>query len=95
MYPGCILTGETGPRLGLAKNSSFESLQAAVEQSDKMTYGDTDRSYYKPSARVSRSRGCNESFRAAVDRSYDPSGGAGGHESCMYSLLISIHLFHV
>lgn len=33
-------------------------------------------SIYKPPNRVARGRGCNESFRAAVDRSYDPSGSS-------------------
>ncbi|XP_067934724.1 partitioning defective protein 3-like isoform X4 [Watersipora subatra] len=60
----------TGPSLGLKKNSSFESLQAMVEDTIK---GSGEPSLYKPPNRVSRGRGCNESFRAAVDRSYVPT----------------------
>lgn len=68
--PTTGVTVTTGPNLGLVKNSSFESLQAMVEQASKPDDG--ERAYYKPNSRVGRSRGCNESFRAAVDRSYDP-----------------------
>lgn len=59
----------TGPSLGLKKNSSFESLQAMVEETAKLS---AEPSMYKPPSRVARGRGCNESFRAAVDRSYEP-----------------------
>lgn len=62
-----------GPSLGLKKNSSFESLQAMVEESQRPA---AEQNLYKPPSRVARGRGCNESFRAAVDRSYDPSGNA-------------------
>ncbi|XP_064647345.1 partitioning defective 3 homolog B-like isoform X2 [Lineus longissimus] len=59
---------DIGPTLGMKKSSSLESLQAMVkevvdEEEDAMMW-------HGPSA-VVRGRGCNESFRAAVDRSYD------------------------
>ena len=64
---------DTGPSLGLKKNSSFESLQAMVEESQRPA---AEPSLYKPPSRVARGRGCNESFRAAVDRSYEPPNSA-------------------
>ncbi|XP_033639265.1 partitioning defective 3 homolog isoform X1 [Asterias rubens] len=57
---------DIGPFLGLKKNSSLESLQAAV--AEVTTHDDLSS---RPRAKVVRGRGCNESFRAAVDRSYD------------------------
>ena len=65
---------DIGPTLGLKKSSSLESLQTVVqeiqmqeEETDVGCYG------YRPNAiRVVRGRGCNDSFRAAVDRSYEP-----------------------
>ena len=67
-------TRDVGPTLGLKKSSSLESLQTVVqeiqmqeEEPQMGCYG-----YHRPTAiRVVRGRGCNESFRAAVDRSYD------------------------
>lgn len=68
---------DIGPTLGLKKSSSLESLQTVVQEIQMQEeepqigcYG-----YHRPTAiRVVRGRGCNESFRAAVDRSYDESG---------------------
>ncbi len=57
---------EIGPGLGLKKSSSLESLQAAVAEVTT-----TEEFPGRPRAKVVRGRGCNESFRAAVDRSYD------------------------
>ena len=57
---------DIGPFLGLKKNSSLESLQAAV--AEVTTHDDLPT---RPRTKVIRGRGCNESFRAAVDRSYD------------------------
>ena len=68
---------DTGPSLGLKKNSSFESLQAMVEESQRPA---AEPSLYKPPSRVARGRGCNESFRAAVDRSYEPPNSAAAAE---------------
>lgn len=68
----------TGPNLGMKKNSSFESLQAMVEEATKTS---AEPGMYKPPNRVSRGRGCNESFRAAVDRSYVPASASDHMDS--------------
>ncbi|XP_033108183.1 partitioning defective 3 homolog, partial [Anneissia japonica] len=57
---------DLGPGLGMKKSSSFESLQAAVADYTNDSKGRSSRT----SAKVIRGRVCNESFRAAVDRSY-------------------------
>lgn len=62
----------TGPTLGPKKNRSYESLQAMITENES---SNTQRSLRKTSSRVARARGCNESFRAAVDRSYEPPQG--------------------
>lgn len=69
-------TRDIGPTLGLIKSSSLESLQTVVQEIQMQEeepqigcYG-----YHGlTTIRVVRGRGCNESFRAAVDRSYDGS----------------------
>jgi len=64
--------GELGPTLGLRKSSSLESLQSAVQE---VSMEEDGTHYWKPPNRgMVRGRGCNESFRAAVDRSYENSG---------------------
>ncbi|KAK3864199.1 hypothetical protein Pcinc_030096 [Petrolisthes cinctipes] len=55
-----------GPGLGMKKSSSLESLQTMVQEIALEEEGQR-----MGSGRVPRGRGCNESFRAAVDRSYD------------------------
>ncbi|XP_065606459.1 partitioning defective 3 homolog B [Cyrtonyx montezumae] len=55
-----------GPTLGLKKSSSLESLQTAVAEVRK-----NELPFHRPRAHVVRGRGCNESFRAAIDKSYD------------------------
>ncbi|XP_038195802.1 partitioning defective 3 homolog B isoform X1 [Arvicola amphibius] len=55
-----------GPTLGLKKSSSLESLQTAVAEVRK-----TDLPFHRPRPHMVRGRGCNESFRAAIDKSYD------------------------
>ena len=64
-------TKEVGPTLGMKKSSSLESLQTMISElkMDNIK-GSTTRS---KNSRVVRGRGCNESFRAAVDRSYEAS----------------------
>ncbi|KAI5711159.1 hypothetical protein M8J75_014676 [Diaphorina citri] len=61
---------QLGPSLGMKKSSSLESLQTMVQEiqmaEDNATYRNA-----QGVIRVIRGRGCNESFRAAVDRSYD------------------------
>ena len=66
------LHGELGPTLGLRKSSSLESLQSAVQE---VSMEEDGSHFWKPPNRgMVRGRGCNESFRAAVDRSYENSG---------------------
>jgi len=65
---------DVGPGLGMKKSSSLESLQTMVqeiqsEEDAKAGFG-PGRSA-PPAVRVIRGRGCNESFRQAVDRSYE------------------------
>ncbi|XP_064456727.1 partitioning defective 3 homolog isoform X3 [Ornithodoros turicata] len=54
---------QLGPALGMRKSSSLESLQTMVQETHKGPENGN------PAGRGSR--GCNESFRAAVDRSYE------------------------
>ncbi|XP_075036292.1 partitioning defective 3 homolog B isoform X2 [Mixophyes fleayi] len=61
-FPGKDL----GPRLGLRMSSSLESLQTAVAEVKK-----NELPFYRPRPHMVRGRGCNESFRAAIDKSYD------------------------
>ncbi|XP_063494083.1 partitioning defective 3 homolog isoform X21 [Symphalangus syndactylus] len=58
---------DVGPSLGLKKSSSLESLQTAV--AEVTLNGDIP--FHRPRPRIIRGRGCNESFRAAIDKSYD------------------------
>uniref|UniRef100_A0A674BVC5 Par-3 family cell polarity regulator alpha, b n=1 Tax=Salmo trutta TaxID=8032 RepID=A0A674BVC5_SALTR len=59
--------GDVGRFLGLKKSSSLESLQTAVAE---VTLNG-DMPFHRPRPRIIRGRGCNESFRAAIDKSYD------------------------
>ncbi|KAM4698421.1 partitioning defective 3 homolog B [Rhinophrynus dorsalis] len=61
---------DLGPRLGLKKSSSLESLQTAVAEVKK-----NELPFYRPRPHMVRGRGCNESFRAAIDKSYDGPEG--------------------
>ncbi|XP_058257303.1 partitioning defective 3 homolog isoform X2 [Hemibagrus wyckioides] len=63
-------TRDVGPNLGLKKSSSLESLQTAV--AEVTLNGDVP--FHRPRPRIIRGRGCNESFRAAIDKSYDRPG---------------------
>ncbi|XP_016296120.1 partitioning defective 3 homolog [Sinocyclocheilus anshuiensis] len=63
-------TRDLGPSLGLKKSSSLESLQTAVAEATL----NGDVSFHRPRPRIIRGRGCNESFRAAIDKSYDKPG---------------------
>uniref|UniRef100_A0A670YPX7 Par-3 family cell polarity regulator beta n=1 Tax=Pseudonaja textilis TaxID=8673 RepID=A0A670YPX7_PSETE len=64
---------DIGPTLGLKKSSSLESLQTAVAEVKK-----NELPFYRPRPHMVRGRGCNESFRAAIDKSYDgPDDMAG------------------
>lgn len=55
---------QLGPALGMKKSSSLESLQTMVEEV-QMSDGVTKRGNIN---RVVRGRGCDESFKAAVDK---------------------------
>ncbi|XP_077591598.1 partitioning defective 3 homolog isoform X1 [Stigmatopora nigra] len=56
-----------GPLLGLKKSSSLESLHTALAAATRNGEINVNR----PRSRIIRGRGCNESFRAAIDKSYD------------------------
>ncbi|KAF4074938.1 hypothetical protein AMELA_G00228920 [Ameiurus melas] len=55
-----------GPTLGLQKSSSLESLQTAMEEASKNSVP-----FHRPAGPMVRGRGCNMSFRQAIDKSYD------------------------
>ncbi|XP_032359463.1 LOW QUALITY PROTEIN: partitioning defective 3 homolog [Etheostoma spectabile] len=63
-------SSEVGPSLGLKKSSSLESLQTAVAEVSMNSQINVNR----PRSRIARGRGCNESFRAAIDKSYEKPG---------------------
>ncbi|XP_019734038.1 par-3 family cell polarity regulator beta a isoform X2 [Hippocampus comes] len=80
--------GALGPTLGLWKSSSLESLQSAmseVQQNDIKAQVP----FHRPRPHMVRGRGCNQSFRIAIDKSYegpsedddDPSELSSGHET--------------
>lgn len=65
---------DIGPSLGMKKSSSLESLQTMVQEiqiQEDVKSGFVPGRAGPPSVRVVRGRGCNESFRQAVDRSYE------------------------
>ncbi|XP_061110212.1 partitioning defective 3 homolog [Conger conger] len=70
---------DVGPALGLKKSSSLESLQTAV--AEVTLNGDIP--LHRPRPRIIRGRVCNESFRAAIDKSYDkpPTEDTDGMET--------------
>ncbi|XP_041662560.1 partitioning defective 3 homolog B isoform X2 [Cheilinus undulatus] len=59
---------ELGPTLGLKKSSSLESLQTAMSEVNRKN---DFLPFHRPRQNMVRGRGCNESFRAAIDKSYD------------------------
>ena len=59
---------ELGPTLGLKKSSSLESLQTAMSDVNRKN---ELLPFHRPRPNMVRGRGCNESFRAAIDKSYD------------------------
>lgn len=74
-----------GPSLGLKKSSSLESLQTAV--AEVTLNGDIP--FHRPRPRIIRGRGCNESFRAAIDKSYDKPAvddDDEGMETCKFTM---------
>uniref|UniRef100_UPI00358E51C6 partitioning defective 3 homolog isoform X2 n=1 Tax=Myxine glutinosa TaxID=7769 RepID=UPI00358E51C6 len=67
-----------GPTLGLKKSSSLESLQTAVVTATLVAGGDDSASALPGSGSHSaRSRGCNDSFRVAIDKSYTDASSVG------------------
>ncbi|XP_067220307.1 par-3 family cell polarity regulator alpha, b isoform X3 [Chanodichthys erythropterus] len=80
-HPGSS-SHDVGPSLGLKKSSSLESLQTAVAE---VTLNG-DMPFHRPRPRIIRGRGCNESFRAAIDKSYDKPAANGDEEDCMDTL---------
>ncbi|XP_069504144.1 partitioning defective 3 homolog isoform X3 [Ambystoma mexicanum] len=73
---------DVGPSLGLKKSSSLESLQTAV--AEVTLNGDIP--FHRPRPRIIRGRGCNESFRAAIDKSYDKPAAADEDDESMETL---------
>lgn len=69
-----------GPTLGLKKSSSLESLQTAMTDAKRNEL----LPFHRPRPHMVRGRGCNESFRAAIDKSYDgpPEDDDGEHPQC-------------
>ncbi|KAL6115435.1 pard3b [Pungitius sinensis] len=61
--------GAMGPTLGLWKSSSLESLQMAVSAEQSRSKAQVP--FHRPRPQVVRGRGCNQSFRIAIDKSYD------------------------
>uniref|UniRef100_A0A8C0YI42 Par-3 family cell polarity regulator alpha, b n=1 Tax=Cyprinus carpio carpio TaxID=630221 RepID=A0A8C0YI42_CYPCA len=81
IHPGSS-SHDVGPSLGLKKSSSLESLQTAVAE---VTLNG-DMPFHRPRPRIIRGRGCNESFRAAIDKSYDRPTANEDEEECMDTL---------
>ncbi|XP_041478212.1 partitioning defective 3 homolog isoform X2 [Lytechinus variegatus] len=71
-----------GPGLGMEKSSSLESLEVAVAHVHQQREDFPGR----PRAKVRRGRVCNDSFRAAVDRSYGDQSPNGDMPS-MYTVM--------
>ncbi|KAM6945672.1 par-3 family cell polarity regulator beta a [Aplochiton taeniatus] len=59
-----------GPTLGLMKSSSLESLQTAVQEA-RQNRSQSPVPFHRPRPNMARGRGINQSFRAAIDKSYD------------------------
>ncbi|XP_068561524.1 LOW QUALITY PROTEIN: partitioning defective 3 homolog B-like [Cebidichthys violaceus] len=59
-----------GPTLGLWKSSSLESLQTAVSEA-KQSRSKAQVPFHRPRPHMVRGRGSNQSFRIAIDKSYD------------------------
>ncbi|XP_072307285.1 partitioning defective 3 homolog [Eucyclogobius newberryi] len=57
-----------GPSLGLKKSTSLESLQTAMAEVNVS----------RARSHIVRGRGCNESFRAAIDKSYEKPASSTG-----------------
>uniref|UniRef100_A0A3P9MDY4 PDZ domain-containing protein n=1 Tax=Oryzias latipes TaxID=8090 RepID=A0A3P9MDY4_ORYLA len=82
-----VSAGEAfGPTLGLQKSSSLESLLTAMSE---QSHAQAPVPFHRPRPNIARARGCNQSFRNAIDRSYegpsedddDGSDQSSGHET--------------
>ncbi|XP_034720606.1 par-3 family cell polarity regulator beta a isoform X2 [Etheostoma cragini] len=62
--------GALGPTLGLWKSSSLESLQTAMSEA-KQSHSQAQVPFHRPRPHMVRGRGANQSFRLAIDKSYD------------------------
>lgn len=87
--PSGSSTKDVGPSLGLKKSSSLESLQTAV--AEVTLNGDLP--FHRPRPRIIRGRGCNESFRAAIDKSYDRPAATEEDDEGMETCKISTNMF--
>ncbi|KAM4560130.1 par-3 family cell polarity regulator beta a isoform 2-T2 [Odontesthes bonariensis] len=80
--------GALGPTLGLSKSSSLESLLTAVSEA-RQSHIKAQVPFHRPRPHMVRGRGCNQSFRHAIDKSYDGpseddddmSDQSSGHET--------------
>ena len=63
--------GVVGPMLGMKKSSSLESLQTMMTELKIEEGRPVQSTSRNKTSRVVRGGHCNESFRAAVDRSYE------------------------
>ncbi|XP_064825492.1 par-3 family cell polarity regulator beta a isoform X2 [Oncorhynchus masou masou] len=61
---------DLGPTLGLWKSCSLESLQSAVSEARQLSQ-QSQVPFHRPRPHMVRGRGCNQSFRTAIDKSYD------------------------
>uniref|UniRef100_A0A672FWF5 PDZ domain-containing protein n=1 Tax=Salarias fasciatus TaxID=181472 RepID=A0A672FWF5_SALFA len=69
-FPPPPSPGALGPTLGLWKSSSLESLQSAMSEA-KQSRVQVQVPFHRPRPHVVRGRGCNQSFRIAIDKSYE------------------------
>lgn len=74
--------GALGPTLGLWKSSSLESLQTAVSEA-RQNHLKAQVPFHRPRPHMVRGRGCNQSFRTAIDKSYE--GPSEDGRRCCFS----------
>lgn len=70
--------GALGPTLGLMKSSSLESLQTAVSEAQQSRI-QARVPFHRPRPNMVRGRSCNQSFRIAIDKSYEGPSEDGKH----------------
>lgn len=79
---------QVGPSLGLFKSSSLESLQTMVQEQQKQ-------GFIPPVVNNISSRSCNESFRAAVDKSFEVPNQMEGKLFYVCKLLLALKTYVV